>query len=214
MFDWPRSPGRGAKSWVDLIRTATTSHGLVEPDRSIAGLLGAVGNGIIDSLVITSVRTNAPHGCLMKPSFDTLYSDLRARMIRVAYLSVGSVAIAEEIVQEAFLRLHRHFDRVENPSGFLRTTVVNLCITWRGRAAMEADRLAGLHQPGPTGDPSVDETWDVLARLRPERRVVLVLRYYEDLSHEEIARIIGCPVATVHTRVWRGLRDLRKELEA
>jgi RNA polymerase sigma factor (sigma-70 family) len=149
----------------------------------------------------------------MTHAFDTLYADLRSRMVRVAYLSVGSVAIAEEIVQEAFLRLHRHFDRVENPGGFLRTTVVNLCITWRGRADMEAERLVGLHDPGSTGDVDVDEMWDVLARLRPERRVVLVLRYYEDLSDQDIARLIGCPVATVRSRVWRGLRDLREELD-
>ena len=134
-------------------------------------------------------------------------------MVRVAYLSIGSVAIAEEIVQEAFIRLHRHLDGVENPGGFLRVTVVRLCATWHRRAAMESDRLAGLEAPSPTGNPEIDETWDRLGGLRPEQRLVLVLRYYEDLSHQEIARLVGWPVTTVRTRVWRALRDLRKELE-
>jgi RNA polymerase sigma factor (sigma-70 family) len=78
---------------------------------------------------------------------------------------------------------------------------------------MEADRLARVGEPGPTGLGEIDTTWDALRSLRPERRAVLVLRYYEDLSHADIAELLGCPVATVRTRLHRGLADLRKELE-
>jgi len=133
--------------------------------------------------------------------------------VRVAYLAIGSHAVAEELVQEAFVRLHIHFDRVENPAGFLRTTLVRLCLTWHKRRAMEVQRLAARGEPDQTGEPAVDATWEALARIQPERRLVLVLRYYEDLSHKDIARLIGCPVATVRSRVRRGLADLRKELE-
>ena len=48
---------------------------------------------------------------------------------------------------------------------------------------MESNRISRMAGPGPTGDPEIDETWDLLAGLRPEQRLVLVLRYYEDLSH-------------------------------
>jgi RNA polymerase sigma factor (sigma-70 family) len=146
-------------------------------------------------------------------SFDDVFDASYPAMVRVAYLSLGSRAIAEEVVQEAFLRLHRHFDEVTNPGAYLRTTVVRLCISTTAREAVEADRLARVDVPGSVQAHHVDETWDVLRALTPERRVVLVLRYYHDLSDREIAEIIGRPVATVRTRIWRALRDLRKELE-
>ena len=135
-------------------------------------------------------------------------------MLRVAFLAVGSMAVAEEIVQEAFLRLHHHFDTVENPGGFLRTAVVRLCSTWRTRRDHELRLLASVVDPPPLGEPELDTTWDVLTRLRPERRLVLVLRYYADMSPSEIADALECPSATVRTRLKRGLHDLRKELEA
>jgi RNA polymerase sigma factor (sigma-70 family) len=147
------------------------------------------------------------------PTIESVYAELRAPMVRVAYLVVGSHAVAQEIVQDAFVQLHRHFDRVHNPGGFLRTTVVRLCLTWRGRRDMELERLGAVVEPEATGEPEIDEIWDVLARLSPARRLVLVLRYYEDLSHGEIGRLVGVREATVRSRVRRGLADLRRELE-
>lgn len=156
----------------------------------------------------------APEACPPgSPSFETVYRDARAGMVHVAFLIVGSQAVAEELVQEAFVRLHRHFDRVDNPGGFLRTTVVRLCLTWRTRADTEARGLTLLGEPGPIGEPELDTTWDALATLRPERRAVLVLRYYADMTPNEIADVLGCPAVTVRTRLHRGLADLRKVLE-
>ena len=69
------------------------------------------------------------------------------------------------------------------------------------------------HERLAPGEHHIDETWDAIQRLPPERRAVLVLRFYEDLAHEEIAQLLGCPVVTVRTRVHRALADLRKEVE-
>jgi RNA polymerase sigma factor (sigma-70 family) len=102
---------------------------------------------------------------------------------------------------------------VRNPGGFLRTAVVRLAISWRRRDTREQLHLATVDDPGPTGAIELDETWDALDALSPERRAALVLRFYEDLSHEEIAAVMGCRVATARTRVHRALADLRKELE-
>jgi RNA polymerase sigma factor (sigma-70 family) len=77
---------------------------------------------------------------------------------------------------------------------------------------MESERLARVSALDRSPEHVVDEMWLALLRLSPERRAVLVLRFYEDLPHAEIARIVGCPVATVRTRVRRALADLRKEL--
>jgi RNA polymerase sigma factor (sigma-70 family) len=54
--------------------------------------------------------------------------------------------------------------------------------------------------------------WDAIERLRPDRRTVVVLRYWADLPHAEIAEVLRCPVATVRTRLHRALSDLRTEV--
>jgi RNA polymerase sigma factor (sigma-70 family) len=145
--------------------------------------------------------------------FDVVYAEQRSRVVRTAYLVVGSYAIAEELAQEAFVRLHARFTEIANPGGFLTTAVVRLAISWRRRDTRERLHLATMDEPGPTGEVVLDETWDALDALAPERRAALVLRFYEDMSHEEIAAAMGCRVATARTRVHRALADLRKELE-
>ena len=149
-----------------------------------------------------------------RSDFDSVFAESHAHVVRTAFLIVGSRAVAEEISQEAFLKLYERFDDVRNPGGFLRTTAVRLCLSWRRRAVVEAARLAIVGEPGPTGAPEIDEVWDALAALKPERRAAIVLRFYEDLTHEEIAELMGCRVTTVRTRVHRGLADLRKEMES
>jgi RNA polymerase sigma factor (sigma-70 family) len=145
-------------------------------------------------------------------SFEEVYLASRSPMLRVAYLVVGSHAVAEELVQEAFLRLHRNFDTVENPGGYLRTIVVRLSVAARKRSVAEAERMRGAYEPPPTGEPDIDATWDALAILRPERRAVVVLRFYEDLPPAEIAKLLNWREATVRSRLHRGLADLRREL--
>jgi DNA-directed RNA polymerase specialized sigma24 family protein len=147
------------------------------------------------------------------PGFDAVYADARERVVRTAFLIVGSRAVAEELAQEAFLRLYQRFAEVENPGGFLRTAVVRLCLSWRRRETLEASRYAVLGEPGPTGAPEIDGAWEALGALPPERRAALVLRFYEGLDHAEIAALMGCRVSTARTRVHRGLADLRRELE-
>ena len=120
--------------------------------------------------------------------------------------------LAEELAQDAFLRLFERFDEVTNPAGFLRTVVVRLCLTWQKRRTTEQRVARRVGVEAPSNIPEVDETWAALGRLDPDRRAVLVLRYYCQLRHHEIAELLGCPAATVRTRTHRALRDLRKEL--
>jgi RNA polymerase sigma factor (sigma-70 family) len=141
---------------------------------------------------------------------DVYTAELGA-VTRLAALLVGSQAVAEELAQDAFVRLYQRFDEVENPAGFLRTAVVRLCFTWLKRHGTENRLLPLIGVAEPTDIPAIDETWDALGRLRPERRTVLVLRYYEQLSHDEIAVVLGCRPATVRSRTRRALQDLRKE---
>ena len=70
-------------------------------------------------------------------------------MIRLAYVSVGSRAIAEEIVHDGFVRLHDRWDTVDNPGGFVRVAVVRLSATWHKRHRMDA--TASDSSPPPIG---------------------------------------------------------------
>lgn len=150
-------------------------------------------------------------------TFDDIYRAERAKLVRTAYLIVRSQHVAEELVHDGFVRLHQNFDTVESPGAFLHTAVVRLCLTWLKRRDMEGERLRRL--PGSevdeqAGSPEdADELWAALANLDPDRRAVLVLRFYEDLPYEEIAEIVECPVGTVRSRIHRGLADLRTEIE-
>jgi RNA polymerase sigma factor (sigma-70 family) len=149
----------------------------------------------------------------MTDDFDELYRREHLGFTRLAYLMVGSAAVAEELVHDAFAALFAEAGEVRNPGGFVRTALVRRCLTWRSRRTMERERLALVGEPPPTGEPEVDETWDALRKVPADRRAVLVLRYYADLSHDEIAELLDIPVATSRSRAHRGLADLRKELE-
>lgn len=142
--------------------------------------------------------------------FALVYRAQRDRLRRVAYLMTGRAAVAEELVHDAFVGLHQRWASVDVPAAYLRTTLVHLCLAWRDREAMgraREPRVGGWVEP-----PGIDETWDLLATLPRDQRVALVLRYYEDMPDDEIARVMVCRPATVRTRIHRGLTTLRRKV--
>jgi RNA polymerase sigma factor (sigma-70 family) len=143
---------------------------------------------------------------------EDLFADSRQSLVRLAYLIVGSAAVAEEIVQEAFVQLLRRRELVQVPAAYLRVCVARLAVKWKKRSAAERDRFERIGEPAAVGMAEIDTTWEALEKLRPERRAVVVLRFYEDLPHAAIATILGIREATVRTRLHRALSDLRKEL--
>jgi RNA polymerase sigma factor (sigma-70 family) len=140
----------------------------------------------------------------------TLYLRERDAMVRYARMLTGSAAVAEEVVQEAFLKLHRRAEQPQNPTGYLRATVVNLCRSSTRRLRLER-RLSPDHRLV-LQDPEIDETWAAVCRLPFRERAVLALRFYEDLTEADIARVLGCRLGTVKSSLHRGLATLRKEL--
>jgi RNA polymerase sigma factor (sigma-70 family) len=122
----------------------------------------------------------------------------------------GSQEAAEDLVQETLARMSGRWATIDRPSGYARTTLSRLVM--RSRRRRDRELLQAL--PEAAVEPTeVDEMWRLLNDLTADHRVVLVLRYYDDCSHEQIAELLGIPVATVRTRVHRGLERLRKELE-
>jgi len=153
----------------------------------------------------------AAPGETARGGFDTVFVALWPSIARFAHLVVGSREVGEELTQEAFLGLLRHFDSVDSPAAYLRRSVVNRAGRHRTRVLRERVLLAAAREPVQL-PPDLDETWALLARLPARQRAVLVLRFYDDLPEAEIARVLGCRPGTVKSLSSRGLTRLRKDL--
>jgi RNA polymerase sigma-70 factor (sigma-E family) len=140
-----------------------------------------------------------------------LYREEYAPMVRLAHLITGSNEVAEDIVQESFVKMCRSWDRAAQPGAYLRTVVVNECRTWHRRRRMERERMPRPVQE--TVEPESRELLDALAGLGVRQRTALVLRFYADLSEADVALALGCRAGTVKSLVHRGLRELEKVVE-
>ena len=143
-----------------------------------------------------------------------LFQREHGAMVRLAVLLVGSRAVAEEVVQDAFVAVGQRWDSVTNPGGYLRASVVNGCRTVLRRRDLERERYAELSRQAERLElpPALVELADALDALTERQRVVIVLRYLLDLADAEIARILDCRRATVRSLAKRALDALREEL--
>ena len=149
----------------------------------------------------------------MDDDFAAFYRDAYPGAVRLAWLLTHDHAAAEDVVQEAFMRLRPRLDTVAHRTAYLRTTIVNGCRD-RARSAGRADagwrRLKVVTEVSSSDKPS--ELLDAVGRLPYKQRAVLVLRYWADLREGEIAEIVGVRPATVRSITSRALDSLRKEL--
>jgi DNA-directed RNA polymerase specialized sigma24 family protein len=151
-----------------------------------------------------------------RPPFEDLYRAHVGEARRVAFLSVGDVAHAEDIVQEAFVRVLGRFGDIRKPAAFktyLLRTVLSLSKNHFRRRSLERDHP---HMPpAPVGAPIEpdDELLDALRKLPYRQRAAVVLRYCQDLSENETAQILRTSTKAVQSLVRRGLATLKKEVE-
>ena len=142
-------------------------------------------------------------------------------MVRLAQLLLGDRASAEDVVQEAYARLHGRIASLSDPAGadaYLRVIVVNL--------ARSAQRRRSLTRRHAAADPTAKDAVDDGAQARAEREAVLValqriarrqreclvLRYYLDLPQAEVAGVLGISQGSVKTHTSRGLAAMAKLL--
>ena len=161
-------------------------------------------------------RTAEPVGrisSLTDDDFTCFYREAYPGAVRLAWLLTHDHAAAEDVVQDAFVRMRSRLATVEHRSAYLRTAIVNGCRD-QARSAGRADagwrRLRVVTEVSATDKPS--ELLDAVALLPYKQRAVVVLRYWADLRDEEIAEIVGVRPATVRSITSRALDRLRKEL--
>ena len=147
-------------------------------------------------------------------SFDGLFVTKRMPMVRLATLLVGSPAIAEEVVQDAFTSVNERWETVEHPSAYLRTSVVNGCAqVLRRRTIEQRYRAARIEVADGEIPEQLIDLRRALDRLTDRQRLVMVLRYFADLPDEEIAETLGVRPSTVRSLAHRAIAALREELE-
>lgn len=147
-------------------------------------------------------------------AFDEFYASQFRNMIELAAMLCGSVAVAEDIVQEAFAQLYLRSSRVADPAAYVRRSVVNGSI---GRFRKHRhEHLVAEHHESATSDDDSAQRLDLTARLGelPARqRAAVVLRIQVGMSEAETAQLIGCRPGTVGSLVHRGLAALRITLQ-
>lgn len=153
-------------------------------------------------------------------SFTRFVQEVGPRALRLSYRWTRSRPMAEDLVQEAFLRTWQSRTRiVESPSAWFFKILWNVFLNHQRRARLHRESDS-WEQDDSTPDISnsyrqVDDRLDVgrlLATLPEIDRHLLAMRYGEDFTIHEIAHITGMPVGTVKSRIHRALRQLRRSM--
>jgi RNA polymerase sigma-70 factor (sigma-E family) len=151
-------------------------------------------------------------------SLATLYERHADDAIGLAYLLTGDRVLAEDLVQDAFVRITARFVHLRDPDAFgayLRRSVVNLANSHFRRRRVERRHLQGLSGSEPTVEPDLAvglTLRDAIFRLPVRQRTALVLRFYEDLPEREIAAVMRCRTGAVKQLVFRAMQTLRRDL--
>lgn len=131
---------------------------------------------------------------------------------RAAYLLCGDAHRAEDLVQITLTKLYVAWERIERRDAvdaYARQILVRAAID-ESRRPWRREVVAAQTPEAPTADPAYDDALLAeLAELPPRQRAAVVLRYWNDLSVEETARLMGCTPSTVKTQSARGLERLR-----
>jgi RNA polymerase sigma-70 factor (sigma-E family) len=144
-------------------------------------------------------------------TFEAYVSARGQAHLRFAYVLCRDADLAQDLVQDALVRCHAKWSKIDNPDPYVRRAIVNDFLSWKRRKASRdvvTDRLpdSGVLETGPEDR---DAMWRLLAELPRQQRAVLVLRFYEGLDDDAIGRVLGCAAATVRSHASKALATLR-----
>ncbi|HKD97715.1 MAG TPA: SigE family RNA polymerase sigma factor [Micromonosporaceae bacterium] len=142
-------------------------------------------------------------------------------LLRFALMVTADPGRAEDVVQTVLARVYLRWDRVgslDAPEAYVKAAIVNEHLRWWRRRSSREVPVDAPTADGPDGRPdadiagrhaSRDAAWALLGRLPHRQRAVLALRYYEDMSDDAIAAVLGCSAGTVRSQASRALAALR-----
>lgn len=139
-------------------------------------------------------------------------------LFRTALLLAGDEAEADDLAQTTLVKAYAVWPRVQradSPDAYVRRMLVNEFLSDRRRTARRRAQLPlAVPEPPIIEDPAQRlDLWANVMMLPPRQRAVLVLRFYEDLTEAETARVLGVSVGTVKSQAHDALRTLRTRLE-
>jgi RNA polymerase sigma-70 factor, ECF subfamily len=179
-----------------------------------------VSEEVEDAVLIERLRAND------LDSLGGLFDRYYPQVYRTAVAITHDSAVAEDIAQDCFLKLHHYANRIDTSlplAPWLYRVTVNLAYTWisrrkKRRVSLEAlvDQLMAPSWNAPEQLAEHAEVQEQVRRavreLHFNQRVVVVLHYLSGLSLEEIADILDCPVGTVKSRLYYARENLRRRL--
>ncbi|NUR95097.1 MAG: SigE family RNA polymerase sigma factor [Kribbellaceae bacterium] len=143
--------------------------------------------------------------------FDAFVAARSQALVRTAYLLTRDHALAEDLVQTALAKSWFRWSHIreDNPEPYVRRILVTTYASWwRRKWTGEIPTEELPETPAPHGEDRLD-LWDAIGRLPRRQRAVVVLRFYEDLSEAETARLMGTSVGTVKSQTAKALTKLR-----
>jgi RNA polymerase sigma-70 factor (ECF subfamily) len=153
-------------------------------------------------------------------SFDSFYREHYRAVVGLVYTLTGSRSGSEDIAQEAFLRAHRDWTKVEtleHPGSWVRVVALNLARSGLRRRAAEARAAARISgrasSPFPELEPHNERFWRTVRTLPRRQREVVALHYLEDLSVAEVARLLSVAESTVKNSLVQARSKLARRLE-
>lgn len=189
-------------------------------DQSLARVPSA--RPVTDSSPAPAADAAAP-GSAADRLVEELFAAEGASLVRLASIYCDDRESAEDLVQEAFIRLHRNAGSIGDPErapAYLRSIVINLARDHNRRGLMSLRHTARLRREAQaslldedTSRVFEDETLRALRMLSSRQRDCLTLRFYLDLPEREIADVLGISTNSVKTHTKRGLAAMESMLE-
>ena len=143
-----------------------------------------------------------------------LFHAERDGLVRMATLMVGSAAIAEEVVQDAFAGVAPRWESIDQPGAYLRRSVVNGCAQVLRRRDAERRAIdSQVPRPDVALPTRLIELSDALDQLNERQRLVIVMRYFVDMHDDDIAEALDLKASSVRSLARRAMAILRKELQ-
>lgn len=148
-------------------------------------------------------------------AFDEFARARMQQLLRFAHVLTGDPSAAADLVQDALERAMVAWPRVarqDDPEGYVRRIMVNRNISiWR---RLRRERLVDEPPEVPQQPRGRDlALWEQLKQLPPKQRTVIVLRYYEDMTEQQVADVLGCSVGTVKSQSSKAIANLRRHIE-
>lgn len=177
-------------------------------------------------MIPRTARTESEGHRAEAPTIQELYDAHASHVRRLVAHLLGPGGDPEDVTQDVFLIAWRKLDtyRDENPRAWLSRIAVKRASYWRrrswiGRMLMLEAAPADVREPRTPEDQALQDearriTYSILNRMSEKRRTVLVLFELQGMTGEEIASALGCPLRTVHTRLFRARRDFKARLQA